>query len=94
MCHELQGEGQAVNVGAVVGDDAESEDDQAELAEAAKGRKEDRSQEAADPRRLIALGVRGVNSVHGGGGHCKTEHLSEAQRDDQAAVCPGEDFPA
>ena len=37
--HHLQGEGDAVDVGAVVADNAQSEDDEAELAEAAERRK-------------------------------------------------------
>ena len=36
--HDLQGEGDAVDVGTVVPDDAQSEDDEAELAEAAERR--------------------------------------------------------
>ena len=36
--HDLHAEGQAVDIGAVVGDDAEGEDDEAERAEAAQWR--------------------------------------------------------
>lgn len=40
----LQTETHAVDVGAVVGDDAEGEDDEAELAEASQGREQDSRQ--------------------------------------------------
>ena len=41
VCKDLQGEGERVDVGAVVTDDAESEDDETEFAKAVEVREED-----------------------------------------------------
>ena len=65
--HDLQTEGQTVDIGAIVGDDAESEDDEAELAEAAERGEEDCGEETADAGLFVALGVAGVDGVEGGG---------------------------
>lgn len=45
---DLQREGERVDVGAVVGHDAEREDDEAELAEAAERGEQHRREQAAD----------------------------------------------
>ena len=63
--HDLQAEGHAVDVRAVVGDDAERQDHEAELAEAAQRREEDCGEQAADAGFVVAVRVRG--RVHGGG---------------------------
>lgn len=62
---QLQTEGQAVDVGAIVRDDAESQDDETELAEAAEGWEEHRCEESADAGLRVALGVAGVDWVEG-----------------------------
>ena len=92
--HQLQAEGYAVDVRAVVGDDAEGEDDEAELAEAAEGWEEHRCEQAADPGRVVAVRVGGVDCVQGGGRDGQTEHFGEAEGDDEAAVDPEEGLGA
>ena len=89
---QLQAEGHAVDVGAVVGDDAEGQDDETELAEAAQGREQDGREEAADAGLAVAVRVARVDRVEGGGCHGQTEHFGEAEGYDEAAVCPGERF--
>ena len=86
--HDLQGEGDAVDVGAIVPDDAEREHDEAELAEAAQ-RRQHLGQEHADIG-AVALGERRV--IDGGGDDGQAQHLGEAEREDQAGEGPEEDF--
>ena len=66
---DLDGQTDRVDVGAVVGDDAQGEDDEAELAEAAEGPEEDGAEETSCPGRFVAVHVLVVAVVEGGGGH-------------------------
>ena len=85
---ELQGQRDGVDIRAVVGNDGEGEDDEAELSKAAKGWDEHSSEEATDAGGLIA-GVVGVGLVQRDG-RCNsgTQHLSEEERESKAAKCP------
>ena len=47
---KLEGERDRVDVGAIVGDDGKSEDDEAELSESAQGRDDNGSEKSADAR--------------------------------------------
>ena len=85
---QLQAERDAVDVGAVVRDDAEGQDDEAELSEAAQGREEHGGEEPADAGLLVAVRVAGVDGV----GDCRrdgqTEHFGETEGQDETAICP------
>lgn len=89
---DLQRQGDGVDVRAVVSDDGEREDDEAELAEAAEGRDEDLSEETADVVVFVGGHVGGV--VDRGGHDGCAEHLGEEERDDEAAPGPKEDRQA
>ena len=88
--HNLQAEGQAVDVWAVVRDDAQCQYDQAELAEAAEGRKKDGCQQSTDARFVVSVGVRHVDRIEGRCGDCKAKHFGEAEWEYQATPGPGE----
>ena len=77
VCHELQTECQAIDIGAVIRNDAEREDDKAELTEAAKRGEEHGCEEATDARCLVTIGV--VLVVDCGGCDGETKHLGESQ---------------
>ena len=76
VCHELQTERQAVDIGAVVCNDAEGEDDEAELTEAAERGEKHGCEEAADAGLVVAVGV--VLVVDCGGCDGETEHFGES----------------
>ena len=76
VCHELQTESQAIDIGAIVCDDAESENDEAELTEAAERGEEHGCEEAADAGLVVAVGV--VLVVDCGGCDGETEHFGES----------------
>lgn len=61
----LQTEGHAVDIGAIVRDNAESKNDETELAEAAEGREKHGCEESADTGLLVAVCVAGVDCVEG-----------------------------
>lgn len=63
--HHLQTEGHAVDIGAIVRDDAESQNDKTKLAEAAKGWEEHGCEESADAGLLVAVCVAGIDRVEG-----------------------------
>ena len=86
---DLQREGEGVDVGAIVGHDAEREDDEAELAEAAERREQHRRKQTADARLRVAVRVGGVNGIQGRGRDGQAKHFREAEREDQACICPG-----
>lgn len=89
---ELEGEAHGVDVRAVVGDDGEGEDDQAEFAEVAQGRDDDCGEETSDVRRLVAFHVDVVAVVCSHGcGYCRAQHLSEEKWECETGVCPAED---
>lgn len=67
--HDLHGEGDGVDVGTVVCNDGEGEDNKAELSEAAEGREEDGGKETAGSRGAVALHIGVVAVVDGGRGH-------------------------
>lgn len=91
---DLQGQGDGVDVGAVVGDDGQGQDDETELAEAAE-RLEDGADQAAVVGRVVAQVVLVVVVVEGSGGHDgDAQHLREEQRDDQAQPGGKEDLAA
>lgn len=95
----LQTQAHAVHIGTIIRDDAEREDDEAELAEAAERGKEDRCEEAADVAALIEPGViiRWLEG-HGVVGHCccdgQAKHLREEEGEDETGPCPGESLDA
>ena len=76
---ELQAEGHAVDVGAVVRDDAEGQDDKAELAEAAERGEEHGREEPADARLAVAVREAGVDRIEGRRCDGQTEHFGEAK---------------
>ena len=63
--HKLQTECQAVDIGAVVCNDAERENDEAELTEASERGEEHSCEKATDARLVVAVCV--VLIVYGGG---------------------------
>ena len=67
---QLQTEGQAVDVGAIVRNDAERQDDETELAEAAERREKHGGQESADAGLFVPVCVAGVDWVEGRGCDC------------------------
>ena len=82
---DLDGQADRVDVGAVVGDDAQCENDQAELAEATEGPEEDGAEKTSSARGCVAVCVLVLAAVEGGGGHDgNTQHLGEEQGDDEA----------
>ena len=85
---QLQAERHAVDVGTVVRDDAEGQDDEAELAEAAEGWEEHGGEEPADAGLLVAVGVAGVDGVRDCRRDGQTEHFGETKRQDETAICP------
>lgn len=89
---ELEGERDGVDVWAVIGDDGESEDDEAELTEPTKRRNDDGCEETTNSGGMIPVHVQvvAVVSGHSGSDGC-TEHLGEEEREDQASECPAED---
>lgn len=62
---QLQTEGHAVDIGAIVRDNAESQNDKTKLAEAAKGWEKHGCQESADAGLIVAVCVAGVDWVEG-----------------------------
>jgi len=88
---DLHAEADAVDVGAVVADDGQRDDDQAELAEGAE-RREYLRQQAADG----VVGVRGRvrRVVDGGGGDGEPQAFDERQGQHQADEDPEEHFGA
>lgn len=92
VCHELQTECQAVDIRAVVCNDAERENDKAELTEASKRGKEHSCEEATDARRVVAICV--VLVVNCGGCDGETKHFGESQGYDKSAPCPSEGLDA
>ena len=85
---QLQAEGHAVDVGAIVRDDAEGQDDEAELAEAAEGWEEHGGEEPADAGLLVAVCVAGVSGVGDRRRDGQTEHFGETKGQDETAICP------
>lgn len=79
---DLETEGQTVDVGAVVPDDAEGEDDQTELAESTQWGNEDLMQEPTDGVGFVS--GRKCRVVDGRGGDGQTEGLGEHQGEDEA----------
>lgn len=80
----LHGQTDTVDVGAVVGNDAERKNDQAEFAKATKRREEHSAEQAASSGLLVAVHVPVVTTVDGRCGHnSHTEDLSEEKRDDK-----------
>ena len=92
FCQELQTKGQAVDIGAVVGNNAEREDNKAELAEATQGGKQHCCEKATNTRVVVAIGVGCI--VYGCGCNGETEHFRESEGDYKASPCPGEGFDA
>lgn len=91
---DLQGQGDGVDVGAVVGDNGQGQDDQAELAETTQ-RLEDGTDQTAVTGLGVASGVLVVSIVEGGcGHHGDTQELSEEQGDDQTNPGGDEDLAA
>ena len=74
--HKLQTECQAIDIGAVVCDDAERENDKAELTEASKRGEEHSCEETTDARLVVAICV--VLVVYRGGCDGEPEHFRES----------------
>ena len=87
---QLQTKGHAVDVGAIVRDDAEGQNDEAKLPEAAQGREQHGGEESADAGLVVAVGEGGV--VDGRRRDGQAQHFGEAERDDETGVGPGEGF--
>lgn len=91
---DLKGEGDRVYVRAVVGDDGEGKDHEAEFAEAAEGL-EDCAEEAAVARRLVPVEVLVVLAIQRRRGvDGDAQELGEEQWDDQAEPGRQEDQAA
>ena len=88
---ELEGERDGVDVGAVIGDDGQCEDDKAELSESAQGRDDNGSEKSTDARGMVSVYVDIVTLI---GSHCSrdrcTEHLREKEREGETGVSPDE----
>ena len=90
VCQDLEGEGQRVDVGAVIANDAECKHDQAKLSEASQGREENLSEEATNRVIFVRSEVSGVGDGCSGDGQSK--HFREAEREHQSAPNPQEDL--
>ena len=92
----LQAEGHAVHVGAIVRNDAQREHHQAKLTEATERWEQHRRQQSADAGIRVTLVVWVDEPVRtrrdGRGRHGHSEDLGEEQGEDQAAIGPGENF--
>jgi hypothetical protein len=75
---DLDRETDRVDVWAVVCNDTQAQDDEAELAEAAKWAEKNCAQETPGARSGISISVLVLSFVDRGGGHdCDAEHLGE-----------------
>ena len=90
--HQLQTERHAVDIGAIVRDDAEGQDHEAELPEAAEGREQYGREKPADAGLVVAVGVALVDGIEGRGRDGQTEHFGEAEGRYKTAPCPKEGF--
>lgn len=91
---DLEGQGDGVDVGAVVGDDGQRQNHQTELAESANGVK-DSAQKTSVSRLAITTGVLVVSAIDGSGGHDgNTQELGEEKRGDQTSPGGEEDLAA
>lgn len=81
---DLDGQGYGVDVGTVVGNDRQCEDDHAEFAEGAGVVDQDCAEETASACGFVTFHVSVVLVVERSGGHYRhSEHLREAQRHDE-----------
>lgn len=89
---ELEGERDRVDVGAVVCNNGESEDNEAELTELSQRWYNDCREKTADSRCVVAVNV-DVFTVVGSHGcsDCSTQHLREEKRKDESQPRPDED---
>ena len=76
VCHKLQTESQAIDVGAVIRNDAERENDKTELAESSKRGEKHSCEKATDARLVVAICV--VLVVDCGSCNGETEHFGES----------------
>ena len=90
--HDLQRQAQAVDVRAVVGDDAQSQNDEAELAKAAQRGNEHGAQDAADAGCVVADRVDVAGAIGVRGCDCEAEHLDEGEGEDESEERPQEAF--
>lgn len=90
---DLDGQTDGVEVGAVVGNDGQSKDDQAEFAETAEVGNKHRAEEATSARLFVSFIVDVVAAVDSSGSHdSNSKELSEEQRNDQAKESPSENL--
>lgn len=89
--HHLQTERQTVDIGAIIGNDAQGQDDEAKLAKTAERRNQHCSQQTANVGAFVAIGIDVRRVGHGGGCHRQTEHFGEAERENEATKGPGKD---
>jgi len=87
---DLERKGQRVNVRAVVADNAEGQNDQAEFAKSTQGWEQHLGQQTAHGVFLIGRGISRV--VDGGGGDGETQHLGETEREQQSGKDVEEDL--
>ena len=90
--HQLQTERHAVDIGAIVRHDAEGQNHEAELPEAAEWREQHGGEKPADAGLLVAVGVAFVDWVEGRGCDGQAEHFGEAEGRYETAPCPKEGF--
>lgn len=83
---ELQGQGDGVDVRAVICDDGKPQNDETEFSKAAKWREKHRCEETSDARIVIAIGV--VLVIGHSRGDSSTEHFTESEGDDKASKGP------
>lgn len=89
----LDGQTDGVKVGAVVGDNGKSQDDEAELSEGSERGEKDCGEQTTGTRSSISSSVFVVSTVEGCGSHnCETQHLSEEERNNQTKEGPPKDL--
>ena len=88
----MQTECQTVNVGAIIRDDTEGEDDEAEFPKGAERWEEHGGEESSDARISVTVGVGLIRNRSGRDG--QTEHFGEAEGEDETAPRPGESLDA
>lgn len=89
----LDGQTNRVKVGAVVGDDGKSKEDQAELAKGTEVGDENGTEETTGAGGVVTILVNVVAAIDRSSGHdCNTQKLSEEEGDDETSERPCEDL--
>ena len=89
---DLETECHTVNVRAVVGDNGQCQHHEAKLAKPSQRWEENGGQETSDTRLCVSIGVGSINRIKGGSCDGQAKHFGEAERNNEACICPQEAF--